>query len=62
MSDKMIGVTKAAIAGAFFGSAVGMVAVPKTRKGKRHTLISDVTGTLGISGTAMKDVSEYLKK
>ena len=62
MSDKMIGVTKAAIAGAFFGSAVGMVAVPKTRKGKRHTLMSDVTGTLGIIGTAMKDVSEYLKK
>ena len=62
MSDKMIGVTKAAIAGAFFGSAVGMVAVPKTRKGKRHTLMSDVTGTLGIIGTAIKDVSDYLKK
>ena len=37
MSDKMIGVTKAAMAGAFFGSAVGMVAVPKTKKGKKDS-------------------------
>ena len=62
MSDKMIGVTKAAIAGALFGSSDCMVELPKTNNWKRHTLMRDDTGTLGIIGTAMKDVSEYLKK
>ena len=62
MKEKMLGITKAALAGAVFGSAVGMVAVPKSKKSKKHTIMKDVTGTLGIIGTAMKDVSEYLKR
>ena len=53
-------VTKAAIAGAVFGSAVGMVSTPKQKK--KHNVKKDITGTLSIIGTAMKDVSTLLSK
>lgn len=52
--------TKAAIAGAVFGSAIGMVSTPKSKK--KHSIRKDITGTLGIIGTAMKDVSVLLSK
>ncbi len=60
MTDKAMSVTKAAIAGAVFGSAVGMVSAPKSKK--KHSIKKDITGTLGIIGTAMKDVSTLLSK
>ncbi len=60
MNDKAVSVTKAAIAGAVFGGAVGMVSVPHSKK--KHRLKNDITGTLGIIGSAMKDVSSLLSK
>lgn len=62
MSDKAIGIAKAAIAGAFFGGAVGMVSVPKSKKNRKHSVMSDVTGTMRIVGSAMQDVSKLLNK
>ncbi len=60
MTEKAMCVTKAAIAGAVFGSAVGMVSTPKQKK--KHNVKKDITGTLSIIGTAMKDVSTLLSK
>ena len=60
MTEKVMSVTKAAIAGAVFGSAVGMVSAPKSKK--KHNVKKDITGTLSIIGTAMKDVSTLLSK
>ena len=62
MSDKAIGIAKAAIAGAFFGGAVGMVSVPKSKKNRKHSVMADVTGTMRIVGSAMQDVSKLLNK
>ncbi|MGN1128626.1 MAG: hypothetical protein ACI4T6_06680 [Candidatus Flemingiibacterium sp.] len=60
MKEKAMSVTKAALAGAVFGSAVGMFSAPKSKK--KHDVRKDVTGTLGIIGTAMKDISALLSK
>ncbi len=65
MSKKITGVTKAAIAGAVFGTAVGMVAVPRTRKSKkrRRSSVSDKAGTaLRTVGTAMQSVADVIER
>jgi hypothetical protein len=62
MTEKAVGITKAAIAGAFFGSAVGMMSVPKNKNNKKHSVMSDVSGTLRIVGVAMQDISNLLRK
>ena len=62
MSAKTVGVTKAAIAGALFGSAVGLFSVPKSKKSRKHSVMSDVSGTLRIVGSAMQDVSKLITK
>ena len=62
MSSKTVGVTKAAIAGALFGSAVGLFSVPNSKKSKKNNVKSDITGTLRIVGTAMQDVSKLISK
>ncbi|MCI8386890.1 MAG: hypothetical protein HFE63_00285 [Clostridiales bacterium] len=62
MSAKTVGITKAAIAGAVFGSAVGLFSIPNNKKSKKHSVMSDVSGTLRIVGTAMQDVSKLISK
>ena len=62
MTEKAVGITKAAVAGAIFGSAVGMVSVPKEKNNKKHSIMSDISGTLRIMGVAMQDMSNLLRK
>ena len=63
MANKFTGVTKAAIAGAVFGSAVGMVAVPRAhhKKNRRSRTIAESTSnTLRTVGTAMQNVADII--
>ena len=63
MANKLTGVTKAAIAGAVFGTAVGMVAVPSTRKmrkRRRNTLADKTSMTLRTVGVTMQSVADMI--
>ncbi len=62
MTSKFIGVTKAAIAGAVFGTAVGMVAVPTTKKVKKYRkkLNSNTGKALRTVGIAMQNAADML--
>ena len=62
MANKFIGVTKAAIAGAVLGTAVGMVAVPSTKKMKKYRkkLNSNTGKALRTVGVAMQNAADIL--
>ena len=65
MANKITGVTKAAIAGAVFGTAVGMVSVPRakqSKKSRRNTVIKNTGSTLRTVGTAMLNVADMMTK
>ena len=63
MANKFTGVTKAAIAGAVFGSAVGLVAVPSTKK-KRNSRLNSITRGAGCIlrtvGSAMQNIADII--
>ena len=63
MANKFTGVTKAAIAGAVFGSAIGMIAVPRknTKKKHRHHGMAHRAGNaLRTVGTTMQNVADII--
>jgi len=65
MTSKITGVTKAAIAGAVFGTAVGMVAVPRGRKSKKHrrsTVADKASTALRTVGVTMQSVADMIER
>ncbi len=63
MANKISGVTKAAIAGAVFGTAVGMVAVPRVnhkKKKNRSNFAENAGNTLRTVGVAMESVADFI--
>ena len=63
MTEKMIGITKAAIAGAAFGGVIGMVTTPKSRKkAKRHSIAENTGDMLRTVGSAMQDVADIIHR
>ncbi|MBQ8551209.1 MAG: hypothetical protein IJ428_00180 [Clostridia bacterium] len=65
MANKLTGVTKAAVAGALFGSAIGMVAVPRAhqkKKHRRHNLAENASNTLRTVGVAMENVADIISR
>ncbi len=63
MANKFTGVTKAAIAGAVFGTAVGMVAVPRANRKKKHrrrSFAENTSNTLRTVGVAMESVADII--
>lgn len=65
MANKFTGVTKAAIAGAVFGTAVGMVSVPRKhpkKKHRAHTVAEGTSRTLRTVGVAMQNVADIIGK
>ena len=63
MTNKFTGVTKAAIAGAVFGSAVGLVAVPNNKR-KRNSRLNSITRGAGCIlrtvGSAMQNIADII--
>ena len=65
MANKITGVTKAAIAGAVFGTAVGMVAVPKAHRKKRKnhsSLVENTSTALRTVGVTMENVADIISR
>ncbi|MBQ8510273.1 MAG: hypothetical protein IJ493_10245 [Clostridia bacterium] len=61
MSQKARGITKAALAGAVFGSVIGMVAVPRDKK-KAKQRAKTAGSAMRIVGVAMQDMADLMKK
>lgn len=65
MANKFTGVTKAAIAGAVFGTAVGMVAVPrkhKSKKRRRGGVTERASTALRTVGVTMQSVADMIER
>ena len=63
MTNKFTGVTKAAIAGAIFGSAIGMIAVPRKnpkKKHRHHGMAQRAGSALRTVGTTMQNVADII--
>ncbi len=63
MANKFTGVTKAAIAGAVFGSAIGMIAVPSKKQKKKHrsgAMAHRAGNALRTVGTTMQNVADII--
>ncbi len=65
MANKITGVAKAAVAGALFGTAVGMVSVPRARTKKRNHrggMAETAGNTLRAVGVAMENVADIIQR
>ncbi|MBQ8249980.1 MAG: hypothetical protein IJY93_08935 [Clostridia bacterium] len=63
MANKFTGVTKAAIAGAVFGSAIGMIAVPSKKPKKKHRnhgMAHKAGNALRTVGSTMQNVADII--
>ncbi len=65
MANKITGVTKAAVAGALVGTAVGMASVPRAhhKKRKHRGGMAETAGnTLRAVGIAMENVADIIQR